>query len=148
MLQSGMVSVSLVRVITNHGTMNLIHAAAIGLGAALGAVLRWLLGLGLNRVVPALPMGTLAANLLGALLMGMAMALFNQIETIPLGWRLALTTGFLGGLTTFSSFSAEAVLNIQRGEWAWTAALISAHVIGSLLLTLLGFAIVQHVLRT
>lgn len=110
----------------------------IAVGAAAGALLRWLLGLGLNRLLPLLPIGTLVANWIGALLAGIAMALFVDGNTVSPATRLALTTGFLGGLTTFSAFSMETVELIVRGEWGWTAAIIASHVIGSLLLTLIG----------
>ena len=122
--------------------MNIVFGIAIGIGAALGAIARWLLSLGLNRMFPALPMGTLAA-----FLMGIAMAVFVHYESIPLVWRLALTTGFLGGLTTFSSFSAETVLLMERGEWLATSAIIGSHVIGSLALTLIGYAFTHWLLR-
>jgi CrcB protein len=113
---------------------------AISLGAALGALLRWALGLGLNQLVPALPMGTLAANLIGGYLIGLALALFAQAPQLPPEWRLLVITGFLGGLTTFSTFSAEVVNALQQGRLAWAAATISLHVLGSLGLTLLGLA--------
>ncbi len=128
--------------------MNIVLGIAIGIGAALGAIARWLLALGLNRLVPGLPMGTLAANLIGAFLVGIAMAVFVQYDTIPLVWRLALTTGFLGGLTTFSTFSAETVLLMQRGEWLATSAIVGSHVIGSLALTLAGYAFTHWLLRS
>lgn len=127
--------------------MNIVFGIAIGIGAALGAIARWLLSLGLNRVLPTLPLGTLAANLIGALLMGIAMAVFVQYDSIPLVWRLAITTGFLGGLTTFSSFSAETILLMERGEWLATATIIGTHVIGSLALTLIGYALTHWLLR-
>jgi CrcB protein len=113
---------------------------AISLGAALGALLRWALGLGLNQLVPALPMGTLAANLIGGYLIGLALALFAQAPQLSPEWRLLVITGFLGGLTTFSTFSAEVVNALQQGRLAWAAATISLHVLGSLGLTLLGLA--------
>ncbi len=128
--------------------MNIVFGTAIGVGAALGAIARWLLSLGLNRMLPALPLGTLAANLIGAFLMGVAMAVFVQYDSIPMVWRLALTTGFLGGLTTFSSFSAETVLLMERGEWLATGAIIGSHVIGSLALTLIGYALTHWLLRS
>lgn len=114
--------------------------AAISLGASLGAVLRWGLGLGLNHWFPALPLGTLLANLLGAYLIGLAMALFAQAQHLPPEWRLFVMTGFLGGLTTFSTFSAEVVTALNQGRLGWAAATVSAHVLGSLALTLLGLA--------
>jgi len=116
---------------------------AIAVGAAVGAMLRFGLGSGLNHFAPNLPMGTLIANLLGAFLMGMALAAFLTIE-IPATWRLFLTTGFLGGLTTFSTFSAEAFLLMQQGQTGAAVVHIVAHVAGSLISTAAGF----HLLRS
>ena len=113
---------------------------AISLGAALGALLRWLLGVGLNHLFPAVPPGTLVANLVGGYLIGLAMALFAQAPDVPPEWRLFVITGFLGGLTTFSTFSAEVVAALQQGRLGWAAATIGTHVLGSLGLTLLGLA--------
>ena len=116
---------------------------AISLGAALGALLRWGLGVGLNHLWPALPPGTLVANLVGGYLIGLAIALFAQapqMQPVPPEWRLFVITGFLGGLTTFSTFSAEVVVALQQGRLGWAAATVSAHVLGSLGLTLLGLA--------
>ena len=113
---------------------------AIGLGAALGALLRWGLAVGLNHVFPALPPGTLVANLVGGYLIGLAIALFAQAPQLPPEWRLFVITGFLGGLTTFSTFSAEVVNALQQGRLGWAAATVSTHVLGSLGLTLLGLA--------
>lgn len=112
----------------------------IGLGAAVGAWLRWLLGLWLNPLLPSLPLGTLAANLLGGYLMGIAMAWLLPQPDVPVELRLALITGFLGALTTFSAFSAEAIALIGRGAWLWLAAHIGAHLAGSLAMTGLGIA--------
>ena len=111
---------------------------AIGLGAATGAWLRWGLGMLLNPVFPTVPLGTLAANLLGGLLMGMAMELLMRYAVLPPELRLAITTGFLGGLTTFSTFSAETVTLLLREEYLWTLAIILTHVVGSVTMTLLG----------
>ena len=113
---------------------------AVSLGAALGALLRWGLGLGMNHWLPALPLGTLTANLVGGYLIGLALALYAQAPQLPPEWRLLVITGFLGGLTTFSTFSAEVVSAMQQGRLAWAAATISLHVLGSLGLTLLGLA--------
>lgn len=111
---------------------------SIGVGAATGAWLRWGLGLLLNPVFPTLPLGTLAANLLGGFLMGMAMQLFMQHAVLPPALRLAVTTGFLGGLTTFSTFSAETVILLLRQEYLWTLVIVLVHVLGSVGMTLLG----------
>lgn len=118
----------------------LLAATAVGLGAALGALVRWGLGSSLNHLFPALPAGTLVANLVGGYLVGLAVALFAQSPQLPVEARLFVITGFLGGLTTFSTFSAEVVHALQVGRLGWAAATVSAHVVGSLLLTLLGLA--------
>lgn len=113
---------------------------AIGIGAAIGAIARWLLAIGLNGLFPTLPPGTLAANLIGGYLIGLALGVFVQHPEIPSHWRLFIVTGFLGGLTTFSTFSAEVTHLLQNGRLAWAAAAISVHVVGSLAATLLGLA--------
>jgi fluoride exporter len=111
---------------------------AVGLGAALGAWLRWGLGLLLNPLFPTVPMGTLAANLIGGYLIGIAMGIFSHYASLPAEARLLITTGFLGGLTTFSTFSAEAVTLLSRQQYGWAAAHISSHLLGSLAMTVLG----------
>jgi CrcB protein len=111
---------------------------AIGIGAMLGAWLRWWLGLRLNPLVAHLPMGTLAANLLGGYLVGVAVAFFAQHPQILPEVRLAVVTGFLGGLTTFSSFSAEVVHLIQTAQYGWAVLAAGAHLGGSLAMTGLG----------
>lgn len=113
---------------------------AISLGAALGALLRWGLGVGLNHLWPSLPPGTLVANLVGGYLVGLAVALLAQRPDLPPEWRLFVITGFLGGLTTFSTFSAEVVHALQQGRTGWAAATVATHVLGSLALTLAGLA--------
>ena len=115
----------------------------LSLGAALGAVSRWLLALGLNGLFPSLPPGTLAANLIGGYLVGVAVAFFAQHPDMPPEWRLLVITGFLGGLTTFSTFSAEVTHMLQQGRLLWAGATVSMHVIGSLALTLAGMATVE-----
>ncbi|WP_288109067.1 fluoride efflux transporter CrcB [Limnobacter sp.] len=115
---------------------------AICAGASLGAVLRWGLGNGLNHLFPTVPPGTLVANLLGGYLIGLAIAWFSHHAELAPEWRLLIITGFLGGLTTFSTFSAEVVSLIQQGRLVWAGAAISIHVIGSLTMTLLGMATV------
>ena len=119
---------------------------AVGFGAAIGAWLRWVLSLLLNPMVPPLPMGTLVANLIGGYLIGAAIEYLGQHTTIAPEMRLFVITGLLGGLTTFSSFSAEAVLLIQRLEWGWLMLLVSVHVLGSIAMTLLGVASVRALL--
>jgi CrcB protein len=114
--------------------------AAVSLGAALGALVRWGLGAGLNQAFPSLPPGTLLANLLGGYLVGLAVALLAQQPQLPPEWRLFVITGFLGGLTTFSTFSAEVVAALQQGRLGWAAATVGTHVLGSLALTMLGLA--------
>lgn len=127
--------------------MNLLSFFAVGFGAFAGAVVRWLLGLALNPLLPALPLGTLAANLAGGLIMGGAMGLFDHYEALPVAWRLAVTTGFLGGLTTFSTFSAETVTLLLRQQYGWTLGIVAAHLGGSLLMTLVGIGAVRLLLR-
>jgi CrcB protein len=115
---------------------------AISAGASLGAVLRWLLGATLNSLFPTVPLGTLAANLGGGYLIGVAIAIFANHPALAPEWRLLIITGFLGGLTTFSTFSAEVTSLLQQGRLAWAGAAIALHVCGSLGMTLLGLATV------
>lgn len=115
---------------------------AIALGAACGANLRWALGLALNALFPALPPGTLAANLLGAWLIGIAIAVFAGLPELSPFWKLAIITGFLGALTTFSTFSAEIFTQIQGGRFGWAFTGIAVHVAGSLAMTGLGMGTV------
>ncbi|MES2355472.1 MAG: fluoride efflux transporter CrcB [Pseudomonadota bacterium] len=110
----------------------------VGVGAAFGAWLRWGFGNWLNTTFPTLPMGTLVANLLGGYLVGLAVVYFSERAGLPPELRLFVITGFLGGLTTFSTFSAEAVTLLSRGQYAWAVAHISAHLAGSMSLTVLG----------
>ena len=113
---------------------------AVGLGAALGAWLRWGLGLWLNALDYPVPLGTLAANLGGGFIIGMAVALFQTHASLPIEWRLFLITGFLGGLTTFSTFSAEAMILLQRGQYVWVFAHSALHLIGSIAFCIAGYA--------
>jgi CrcB protein len=116
---------------------------AVGGGAAVGAWLRWGLGILLNPVFPTLPLGTLAANLSGGLMMGCAMELMTRHAVLSPDARLLVTTGFLGGLTTFSTFSAETVTLLMRKEFAWSVALIAAHVAGSVAMTIVGIFVMR-----
>ena len=112
---------------------------AICLGACVGALSRWQLGLWLNPAnAGLLPWGTLAANLVGGYLVGVCVGVFQQLPDLDPVWRLALVTGFLGALTTFSSFSAEVVAMLQQGRFALAAGTASLHLFGSLALTVLG----------
>ena len=111
---------------------------AISAGASIGAVLRWAFGNSFNTIFPALPLGTLLANCIGGYLIGIAVTVFAQQPGFAPEWRLFVITGFLGGLTTFSTFSAEVMNLIQQGRLSWAFAAISAHVVGSLALTFLG----------
>ena len=127
--------------------MNPLSFLLIGVGAALGAWLRWLLGAWLNPLFALLPLGTLVANLIGGLLMGLAMGLMAEYANWSQEMRLFATTGFLGGLTTFSTFSGEAASLIGREEYGWSAALIGAHVVGSIAATLFGIWLVKVMVR-
>jgi fluoride exporter len=113
---------------------------AIGVGAAIGAVLRWLLAVWLNDWLPQVPPGTLAANLIGGYCIGIAVVVFLHHTHIAPEWRLFIITGLLGGLTTFSTFSAEVMQLLQAGRVGWAMAAISAHVAGSLAATWAGIA--------
>ena len=121
--------------------MNLAAFAAVGAGTACGAWLRWWLGVWLNPVFALVPLGTLAANLLGGLLMGVALAAVQAWPTLSPALKLLLTTGLLGGLTTFSTFSAEAFHLLQRGAIGWLGAHLAVHVVGSVLMTWAGFTL-------
>lgn len=116
---------------------------AVGAGAAVGAWLRWGFGILFNPVFPTLPLGTLLANLLGGYLIGLAMAYFAQHAGLSPEVRLLVITGFLGGLTTFSTFSAETVTLLARQQFFWAGAIIAAHVLGSLAMTALGILTVK-----
>ncbi len=116
----------------------LLPVVAISVGASLGALLRWVLGTQLNALFPSLPPGTLAANLLGGYLIGLAVAFFAGNPSLSPEWRLLTVTGFLGGLTTFSTFSAEVVAQLMAGRVAWALTTVFVHVLGSVGMTLLG----------
>jgi CrcB protein len=118
---------------------------AICIGASLGALLRWWLGSQLNHIFPAIPPGTLAANLIGGYLVGIAIAFFATYSAISPEWRLLIITGFCGGLTTFSTFSAELVTLLQQGRSLWAFGAAAMHLGGSVLMTLAGIGTVNLV---
>ncbi len=120
----------------------MLQVLSICAGASIGALLRWLLASRFNHVFPALPLGTLAANLIGGYLIGIAVAFFANHPDLSPQARLFVVTGFLGGLTTFSTFSAEVVTQLQQGQTSWALATALAHLLGSFALTALGIATV------
>ena len=116
---------------------------AIAIGSTLGGLMRWGLSLRLNALFPDVPPGTLAANLVAGYIVGIALAFFAQAPGLSPEWRLLVITGFCGGLTTFSSFSAEITLLLQQGRLAWACGTLGAHVLGSLLMTFAGLSSYQ-----
>jgi fluoride exporter len=120
---------------------------AISIGASLGGLLRWWLGTTLNPHFPAIPPGTLAANLIGGYVVGVAVAGFASYPALPPEWRLFVITGFCGGLTTFSTFSAEVVTLLQQGRAAWALVEAAAHLLGSILMTFAGIGTVVWMRR-
>jgi len=123
--------------------MNAAGFVAVGIGAVLGAWTRWGLSVALNTVVPNLPLGTLAANLIGGYLVGVAVELVLQLALVSAEWRLFIITGFLGSLTTFSTFSVEAVELLSLQRYGWALLHVGSHLAGSLLATLLGIFTVR-----
>lgn len=115
---------------------------AVAIGAALGALLRWWLSSKLNAFFPTIPPGTLASNLIGAYVIGAGIAFFAGYPAIPAEWRLFIVTGFCGGLTTFSTFSAEIVASLRDGRVLWAGAELLIHVSGSIVMTLAGIGTV------
>ena len=129
----------------------MLQVIAVCVGASLGALLRWGLGLWLAPVGAAghvMPLGTLAANLIGGYLVGVCVGVFQALPQLDPVWRLALVTGFLGALTTFSSFSAEVVAMLQQARYALALGTAGLHLAGSLLLTLAGLWTAAQLLRT
>jgi fluoride exporter len=118
---------------------------AVGIGAALGAWLRWALGIWLNPIFPTIPLGTLSANLLGGFIIGGVLSCAGPMAFSP-ALRLLLVTGFLGGLTTFSTFSAETTTLLLEARYGWMLLAVAAHVLGSLALTALGVLVVRRAL--
>lgn len=127
--------------------MELTGFVAVGAGGALGCWLRWGLGLLLNQRFPNVPLGTLLANLAGCFAMGCVMALFDHYQMLPPALRLFVFTGFLGGLTTFSTFSAEACTLILRHRYGWFAAHVTVHLAGSLAMTAAGLVFTRDLLH-
>ena len=117
----------------------------IAVGASLGAWLRWLLGMKLNALFPTIPPGTVVANMVGGYIIGLAIAFLAASPTLSPEWRLLIVTGFCGGLTTFSTFSAETVALIQEGRLVWAFGSISLHVAGSLAMTAAGLLSYQMI---
>jgi fluoride exporter len=115
---------------------------AVGVGGALGSLLRWALGLRLNAVFPNLPLGTFASNVIAGYIIGVAVAFFAHYPAISVDWRLFVITGLMGGLSTFSTFSAEVVAHLRQGRTGWALGEIAIHVGASLLMTVLGIATV------
>jgi CrcB protein len=115
---------------------------AVFIGAGLGALLRWWLGLTLNSYFPRIPPGTLAANLIGGYIIGVAIAFFATYSELAPEWRLFIITGFCGGLTTFSTFSSEIVALLQQGQALDACGAAALHLAGSVLMTLAGIATV------
>jgi CrcB protein len=114
---------------------------AIAVGGVLGGWLRYALGVAMNAIQPQLPFGTLAANLGGGFMIGIAFAFFSSNPALSPAWRLLVITGFLGGLTTFSTFSLESMTLLQSGEYLWALAHVALHVIGSIGFCFAGFAL-------
>lgn len=127
--------------------MNWLSLLAVLIGGALGSALRWMLGLALNPALPVLPLGTLTVNLAGGFIIGGAIGLFDQFQSLPPELRLFIITGFCGGLTTFSTFSAETVNALLRQQYGWSLAIVASHLIGSLAATLAGIWSVRLLFR-
>lgn len=121
--------------------MNLVLAVFVGGG--MGSLARWFLSLRLNPAHQAIPLGTLTANLIGAFIIGAGLAWFNRMPQLDPMWKLLITTGLCGGLTTFSTFSAEVVFLLQDGRYAWAALNLALNLIGSLAMTALAFWLVN-----
>ncbi len=121
---------------------------AIGAGAALGALLRYALSLGMNALLPQVPMGTLASNLIAAYVVGVAIAFFATATSLSPAWRLFVITGFAGGLSTFSTFAAELLTLLRDGRFGWSAGMLLLHLGGSLAMVALGMASVSLVRHT
>ncbi|CNI15821.1 camphor resistance protein CrcB [Yersinia frederiksenii] len=118
---------------------------AVFIGGGVGSVTRWLVSMKLNSLSSNIPVGTLIVNLVGAFIIGLALALFTRMTHIDPVWKLLITTGFCGGLTTFSTFSVEVVYLIQDGKLAWAAGTVLLNLAGSLAMTMLAFMLVNSI---
>lgn len=118
---------------------------AVFIGGGLGSVLRWAVSLKLNPLSPHIPLGTLTVNLVGGFIIGLALALFTRMTHIDPMWKLLITTGFCGGLTTFSTFSLEVVYLLQDGRFVWAITNMLLNLAGSLVMTLLAFMLVKAI---
>lgn len=118
---------------------------AVFIGGGVGSVTRWLVSMKLNSLSSNIPVGTLIVNLVGAFIIGLALALFTRMTHIDPVWKLLITTGFCGGLTTFSTFSVEVVYLIQDGKLAWATGTVLLNLAGSLAMTMLAFMLVNSI---
>jgi len=123
--------------------MNVLTVVSICVGASVGSLIRWWLGLSLNSIFPTMPLGTFAANVLGGLFIGMFITITKSYPFIPEVARLFIVTGFLGGLTTFSTFSAETATLFLQQEYMWSLIIVLLHVAGSFLATIFGMYIMK-----
>ncbi|MGJ8525870.1 putative fluoride ion transporter CrcB [Halomonadaceae bacterium LMG 33818] len=119
---------------------------AVALGGGVGSVVRWWLGLRMNAINPYLPLGTLTVNLAGGLIIGLLIAFFARVPSLDPVWKALLITGFCGGLTTFSTFSAEVVSMLYTGRYGWGLTIAATHLFGTLLMTYVAFALVDWVM--
>ncbi len=126
--------------------MGITNPLCICLGASAGALLRWGFGTMFNSIFPTLPLGTLASNLIGGFCIGVFMACLKQYAFFPEAARLFIATGFLGGLTTFSTFSAETVTLLSQQQYLWSSIIILSHVAGTIFSTFLGIYSMKFVL--
>lgn len=126
------------------GNQPLLSFISVGVGAMLGAWARWILGLLMNTMMPNLPLGTLVVNLIGGLFIGCALGLFDAGVFQHHQLRLLIVTGFLGGLTTFSTFSGEGLILLQKHAYLWALGHALSHVLGALLMAGIGYALVQY----
>ena len=127
-----------------NNTISLMGVLAVGAGAAIGAWARWGLGIVLNALLTNLPLGTLIAKLSGGFLIGITIGLVGTGTFEHPNLRLLITTGFLGGLTTFSAFTGESLLLLQKQEYAWAVVHTSSHVLGALFMAAVGYSMLQY----